>query len=205
MKNYCVVGLTGQSGAGKTSVSREFENHGFYIINCDMVSRKVTEKGSECCKRLSEIFPECFDGELCLNRHKMAQTVFSDRKKLDVLNSEIFPFIREYVLNDIKAASESKKKLILLDAPTLFEAEMENICDFVVSVVADENIRTDRIKKRDNISEELIKKRFASQKSDAFFKKKSDFVIENNKDKMSVVSDVIGVINRIKEIADVPI
>ena len=61
-----VVGLTGQSGAGKTTISDAFRENGFEIINCDIVAREVTQAGSECCKELAKLFPSCFDENYCL-------------------------------------------------------------------------------------------------------------------------------------------
>lgn len=203
MKNYCVVGLTGQSGAGKTTVSRCFFENGFFVINCDLVSREVTEKGSECNKELSLIFPECFDNELTLDRKKLGSCVFGDEDKLKTLNETIFPFIIKNINEKICDAVKEGNKFILLDAPTLFEAKMENSCDYIVSVIADENIRADRIEKRDNISKEEVLKRFSSQLSEDFFKENSDFIIENNGGIDSVVFQTISIINIIKEQFDV--
>ncbi|MBQ7756272.1 MAG: dephospho-CoA kinase [Oscillospiraceae bacterium] len=73
----------------------------------------------------------------------------------------------------------------------------------MVSVIADENIRADRIEKRDNISKEEVLKRFSSQLSEDFFKENSDFIIENNGGIDSVVFQTISIINIIKEQFDV--
>ena len=202
MKKCFIVGLTGQSGAGKTTVSNYFQTNGYTVINCDIVSRKVTEPNSECNKKLAQIFPDCFDENFSLDRKKMAREVFSDENKLKLLNGTIFPFIIEYINNEISELNRRGVRFILLDAPTLFEAEMENICDFVVSVVADYEIRKERIAKRDGVSEQMIEKRFASQKNDEFFRRNSDFIIENNSDETAVLGETINVIERIKEIAD---
>lgn len=203
MKKYITVGLTGQSGAGKTTVSDEFLKNGFYIINCDEVSRKVTEAGSECCKALSVIFPTCFNRELELDRKKLGEIVFSDKEKLEQLNKTIFPYIIEYINNKIADAVKNGEKLILLDAPTLFEAKMENSCDYVVSVVADYGLRLKRICQRDNLTQIQAENRLCSQKSEEFFREKSDFIIENNTDLETVFKQTQNVINELKEMANV--
>ncbi len=199
MNKYCVVGLTGQSGAGKTTVSKCFSGNGFFVINCDLVSREVTQKGSECNKELSTIFPECFDSELTLDRKKLGSCVFGDKEKLIILNETIFPFIIKNINEKISDAVNDGFDLILLDAPTLFEAKMENSCDYIVSVIADAEIRAERIHKRDNISRKEVLKRFSSQLSEDFFKENSDFIIENNGGIDSVVFQTISIINIIKE------
>lgn len=204
MNRFFIVGLTGQSGAGKTTVSRLFEESGFAVINCDLVARKVTESGSDCCKELSITFPECFDESFTLDRRKMAEIVFSNKDKLEKLNSTIFPFISRYIECQIADLCESGARIIVLDAPTLFESGIDKRCDMIVSVIADEEIRAKRISERDKIPEELIRKRFESQLSQDYFIGHSDFTIENNTDLNAVVSETYGVINKIKEIADVP-
>lgn len=203
MKNYIIVGLTGQSGAGKTTISNEFFKNGFYIINCDMVSRKVTETGSECCKSLATIFPDCVNEEFQLNRKKLGEIVFSDKEKLTLLNETIFPYIIKFIDDEISCLVKNGEKFILLDAPTLFEAKMENQCDYIVSVVADFNLRLKRICKRDNLTETQGKNRLSSQNTEEFFRKKSDFVIENNTDISTVIKQTQNVIKTLKEMTNV--
>ena len=69
------AGLTGQSGAGKTTVSRIFAKHGFYVINCDIVARKAVEPNSECAKDLEQKFPQFFENGV-LNRKKGGRCSF---------------------------------------------------------------------------------------------------------------------------------
>lgn len=191
-----VAGLTGQSGAGKTTVSDAFKENGFEIINCDLVAREVTQAGSECCKKLAKIFPDCFDNGFTLDRRKLGEIVFSDKARLQMLNDTIYPFINKLIDEKINAA---QSRFILLDAPTLFEAGADKLCSVIVSVVADYDIRLERITKRDSISKELAKKRFASQHTVEFFREHSSFVIENNGTVNETYQKTCEVIKIIKE------
>ena len=127
-----VVGLTGQSGAGKTTISDAFRENGFEIINCDIVAREVTKAGSECCKKLAKIFPDCFDDGFALDRRKLGEIVFSDKARLQMLNDTIYPFINKLIDEKINA---TESEFVLLDAPTLFEAGADKLCSVIVSVV----------------------------------------------------------------------
>lgn len=196
--NSIIVGLTGQSGAGKTMVSKYFEENGFAVINCDLVARNVTNAGSECNKSMAKIFPDCFDKLLTLDRTALAKIVFSDEKKLKLLNNTIFPFIIADINHEINRLISAGKKYILLDAPTLFEAGADSICDVIISCVAERNLRAERIANRDNISAELINKRFDSQNSEEFFRKNSDYIIENNKDESYAIKQCEEIIIDIK-------
>ncbi|MDE6520483.1 MAG: dephospho-CoA kinase [Ruminococcus sp.] len=191
-----VIGLTGQTGAGKSTVSRVFAENGYAIINADHISRKVVEKGSECLKEITEIFGlNILNPDETLNRKELAKIVFVDKTKLEMLNSIIYPYITTEIISQIKHFSENGKKLILLDAPTLFESHSDDFCEIIISVVAEPETRKKRIIQRDNITAEQAQNRMNLQLSTEFFIEHSDFIIENN--------DSVDVLNGIsKEVAD---
>ena len=198
MKNAVIIGLTGQSGAGKTTVSRYFSDKGFAVINCDLVARNVTDTGSDCNKELAEIFPECFDEQYTLDRKALGKVVFSNSQKLRQLNDTIFPYITKEIQAEIKGLEDEGNEFIILDAPTLFEAGVDRICDCIISCVALEEIRAKRIAQRDKLPMEEILDRFASQKSEEFFRKNSDFIIENNSDERNAFLQCDEIIDNIK-------
>lgn len=198
MKKAVIIGLTGQSGAGKTTVSRYFSDKGFAVINCDLVARNVTDTGSDCNKELAEIFPECFDEQYTLDRKALGKVVFSNNQKLRQLNDTIFPYITQEIQDEIKRLEDEGKEYIILDAPTLFEAGVDRICDCIISCVALEEIRAKRIAQRDKLTIQQILNRFASQKSEEFFRKNSDFIIENNSDERNAFLQCDEIIDNIK-------
>lgn len=199
MKRIITVGLTGQSGAGKTTVSEIFKNHGFSVINCDTAAREAVLPETECAKELEEKFPQLFIGGK-LDRKKAASLLFSDRALLDSYNSVIFPHIITLINSKIKIEEENGARYILLDAPTLFEAGIDKKCDCVVSCIADRSIRINRIMNRDSLTYELAEKRLASQKSEKFFIENSDYIIENSGEINKAISSAEAVINKIKGI-----
>lgn len=165
------------SGAGKTTVSEVFKENGFEVINCDMVAREVTEKGTACLKEIAEKFDGVLNPDGTLDRKKLGSIVFNDKEKLKLLNDTIYPFISYRV---IKGIENTDNNYVLLDAPTLFESGIDFICDGVVSVVCDKELSVKRIMARDNISEEAAESRLSSQHDKSFYKEKSSFCIENN-------------------------
>lgn len=196
--NITVIGLTGQSGAGKTTVCDTFEEEGFGVINADEVARAVTQKGSKCCEVLKIEFPQFFsNGEL--DRAVTAKAVFNDKKLLERYTAIIYPFITEIIVDEIRKYASGGKEFVLLDAPTLFESGSDKLCDLIVSVIADEQIRAKRIAQRDKIDEEMIKSRFSSQKNDDFYISRSDYVIYNNDTQESLISKAKETALRIKE------
>ncbi len=174
-----VIGLTGMSGAGKTTVSKTFADSGIYVINCDSVARDVTEKGKPCLLRLSEEFDGIINGDGTLNRKALGNIVFNDKAKLVRLNEIIYPYITYDVIKLIEAVTEN---IILLDAPTLFESGIDYICDKIISIVCDRELSAERIMKRDGIDRTSALARLGSQYDKSFYADKSDYVIENNGD-----------------------
>ncbi len=175
-----IIGLTGNSGAGKSVFSREFKRHGFEIIDCDKSAREVVLPGSPALSEISmEISKELIYPNGELNRKKTAELIFTDKEKRIRYNSIIYQYIVYNVIGKIKTA---KSEYILLDAPTLFEARLDMICTHIVSVTADYDKCAERIVKRDGISFELAKKRLDSQHNAEFFKGVSDYLIINNGD-----------------------
>ena len=193
-----IVGLTGQSGAGKTTICEFLSDAGFGIVNCDEVARECTKDGSSCNKELARDFPACFDEKLSINRRMISEIIFSDNEKLKRFDDIVYPFINELIDEKISELS-GRYDVIVLDAPTLFEAGADKKCNAIIGVVAKKDIRLERIKTRDGISEELALKRFKSQKSTKFFREHCEFIIENNSSAPQAKKKTEKIISIIKE------
>ncbi len=200
LEGVMVVGLTGQTGAGKTTVCKVFGENGFSIINADIIARKVMEKGMPCLCEICEFFGKDIlldDGSL--NRQKLSKLVFSDKKKLELLNSVTYPYITSEILKTIRHYSKKGSKLILLDAPTLFESRADDFCELIISVIAKETIRLSRIINRDKLTEDAALNRMSSQYQEDFFRQNSDFIIKNNSDMKNLFDVAKEVSDKIKD------
>lgn len=183
MSRSIIVGLTGQTGAGKSTVSDVFTKNGFVLIDADKISREVVEPGKPCLTELFDFFGEGIKNpDDSLNRPALAKLAFSDKKKLESLNSICHPFITEEIFQRINRFTQAGERLILLDAPTLFESRASDFCDLIISVIAEPEIRCRRIIGRDGLSEEAARERMNAQLDEAFFLKHSDYIIRNNTD-----------------------
>lgn len=199
MKSF-VVGLTGQTGAGKTTVSDIFLKNNFGVINADHLARKVSDKGTECLLKLVKNFGnEILNCDGSLNRKYLAQIVFKDKCELKKLNNIIFPFIIKLIKQNIYELNKQGYKLIILDAPTLFESGANRLCDKIVSVVSLKKNRLNRIIYRDQLDEQNALNRINSQLSEEFFIKNSDFIIENNYSKKQLISQTLNLVKFFKE------
>lgn len=194
-----VIGLTGQSGAGKSTVCSLLRDQGVAIVDADQVARDVVSQGSGC---LAEIALEFGIGVLAadgtLNRRKLGEQVFSDKKKLRRLNAITFPYITREIREQIKEHQRREQPIIVLDAPTLFESSSEKMCDKVISVVAPVELRRNRIMLRDSLDQQHADARIASQHDDEFYASRSDFVIENSGDMVALRVHLLEVLEKLK-------
>lgn len=190
-----IIGLTGQTGAGKSTVSDLLSQNGLYIIDCDALYRELTQKGSPLVMKLSENFgSDILFEDKSLNRRKLAEIAFSSKEKTDLLNSVTHPAIIDAISERIK---QNEGKIIVLDAPTLFESGANRLCDKIISVTAEKNIKLSRIINRDGISIKQAEDRIAAQKSEEFFIENSDAIITNNGDFESLKEQTQSALNSI--------
>ena len=175
-KKY-LIGLTGQSGAGKTTVSKVFQENGYEILNADLIARNLQENGAVIDILAQEFGQQVITDEGKLNRKILANIVFSDKKELEKLNNIMFPLVMHQVL---QLSEKTDKDKILLDAPQLFESGANKMCYFTLAVTAPRETLITRIMNRDNITEEMANKRLSKQYTEEFFKENADFVINNN-------------------------
>lgn len=181
LNGVMVVGLTGQTGAGKSTVSKVFASNGFAVVDADQVARKIVEKGTKCLDEIADLFgQQVINVDGTLNRKALAGIVFSDKSRLEALNTITYPYITGEILRQIRLHSLKGEKLILLDAPTLFESRADDFCEIIISVLADADIREKRIIARDSLTAEQARKRMNSQLDEDFFRSHSDYIIQNN-------------------------
>lgn len=197
IKNSIIIGLTGMSGAGKSTACKFFSQNGFEIVDCDKICRTVAEKGKPCLKEIAESFgQDILTDNKELNRRKLGGIIFSNPEKRLILNGIMYPYVSYLVIQRILA---SNNKYIILDAPTLFESGIDDICDFVVSIVADKQILLNRIIKRDGLTRSEAENRLKSQHEKDFYSSKSQFVIENNQSDEDFIISLTKAAKAIKE------
>lgn len=174
-----VIGLTGPTGAGKTDACGVAKELGFFVINCDIVARKATED-KECLSALCTAFgDDILNSDNTLNRAALAKKAFSNKENTELLNKTIFPFINKLIKLEIENSKENK---ILLDAPTLYEADADRLCSAVCVILSDKELRKKRIMLRDGISDDAAELRMSAGKSDEYYKAKTQNIIYNDSD-----------------------
>jgi dephospho-CoA kinase len=174
-----IIGLTGPSGAGKGTASAAWRELGAFVLDCDAMYHGMLRGDDALRGDLCAAFPEAADGDGGVDRRKLAGIVFSDKARLEQLNTLAFTHINRKIGEIIAEQRANGTSCIILDAPTLFEAGADSLCDVIVAVTAPEEVRAARIAARDGIPMEAVQARFRNQHSDAFFREKCDYVLEN--------------------------
>lgn len=172
-----IIGLTGPTGSGKSSAVANTEKFGITVIDCDKTVHEIFRTDEDCKAALKTAFGEDIVKNGEVDRKALAEIAFSTKENTLLLNETVFPFVTYRILADIDSA---KGNVILLDAPTLFESGIDEICGSTVAVLSDKDIRLSRILARDNISEEAALARINAGKEDEFYIENADYVIYNN-------------------------
>ncbi len=174
-----LVGLTGKTGAGKSTVSALLKQKGAYIIDGDIVARNVLVENVSL---LNELKKEFGDGILnrdgTLNRRALAKEAFSTLEKTELLNSIMHPAINDVIFREAETAF-SDYDVVIVDAAAIIESGFTKRSDYLIVVHAPVEIRKERIIQRDGISEEDALIRINGQKEDDFYLKEADFVFNN--------------------------
>ncbi|MBP3580965.1 MAG: dephospho-CoA kinase [Clostridia bacterium] len=177
-----VLGLTGQSGAGKGVFSHTAgKREGIYVLDTDITARQVVCKGQPCLNELTEFFgKEILEADGTLNRRKLAQIAFSDESKHQSLNRITHFYITKKVEEWLSDCREKAAVCAIIDAPLLFESGIDRLCHMTLGIIADYDIRIKRVMNRDKIDEKNARIRLDSQPDDEFFRQKCTHILENN-------------------------
>ena len=156
-----IVGLTGGIGSGKTAVSDLFQDLGITIVDADLASRVVVEKGREELNKIAEHFSKDIlnsSGEL--DRAKLREVIFKSEEEKLWLESLLHPAIASQIQKELDS---SESPYTILVSPLLLETDQKNFCSTVLVVDVPVEIQIERTSKRDNVSGEQIKSIIASQ------------------------------------------
>lgn len=175
-----IIGLTGGSGAGKSVVAAELEKLGAGIVDADAIYRKLCDENLDMLLDLQKAFGDILTIDKKLDRAKLAGIVFSDSNKLKKLNEITIFYIKKASDEKFKALKDKGIKIAIYDAPTLFQTGTNSMCNGVIGIIADRNIRIERIIKRDNISEKAAVARIDAQPDDKFYYDRCQYIIKNN-------------------------
>ena len=191
-----VFGITGGSGSGKSTVSAMLADMGVYIIDTDKIARQIVCRGSDCLKELCAAFGEEIllpDGSL--NRKKLASVAFADKEKTELLSNITHKYIKRETERLIAA---SKSDLTGIDGAVIIGSPIEPMCEGIVLVTADKDVRLKRITERDGLTAEEAEKRIKAQPMEEFYRQKADYIIDNSLTTDDLRRQVVELMNKLK-------
>ena len=194
------IGVTGNIGSGKTTLTQYFKNKNSYIFNADKEAKKHLKKHSVLQKKIINTFGNQVITSNNLDFKKLALIAFKNKKNQEILNGIVWPEVSRLIESSLTQAKNEKRNFFIVDAALLFEANFNHFFDYIILVTADKKIRLNRALKRNNLDLSQIKKRMSLQLSDNEKIKQSDYVIDNNKDKKNFKLEFDKIIMKITSI-----
>ena len=182
MKEMTVVGLTGGTGAGKTTALNVLRDRGALIIDCDEVYHELLESSAPMMAELRERFPGAFAEDGRFDRKALGRIVFQDEAAMLELNRVTHKYVDREVERRLTGWRGAGGRLAAVDAIALIESGLGERCDVRVAVTAPADIRAKRIAAREGITMEYALMRIRAQKPDSFFEESCDHVLVNDCD-----------------------
>ena len=191
-----ILGLTGFSGAGKSTVAAIFKEQGYYHLDCDHLVHHEVYGDAEVLQALADAFGEDILRDGALDRPALRGVTMGNPAALEKLNQIMMPFILAAIQRTLDA---HRGENIILDAPLLFESGLDKKCDKVLSVVADPKDAAERIIERDHLRPEEAQRRLSSQHPASFYTAQSDHTIMNRGDLSALRQHTLELIRTIDE------
>ena len=189
-----IIGITGGTGCGKTTLLNLIADQGGLILDCDAIYHELLISNKEMLAAIDQRFPGVVE-KGALNRKKLGTIVFADENALQDLNRITHSAVNAEVLRRLEQAP----KLAAIDAIGLFEGGLADLCDVTVAVTAPEEARVQRLMLRDNISEDYARSRIRAQHQEDWFREKCDYLLINDSEldafatKCLAFLDVLGI------------
>jgi len=179
-----IIGVTGPSGAGKTSATHALETLGALSLDCDEIYHDLlcncTQMTAEIIERFGDVST---DGKI--DRKKLREVVFNDPDALSDLNVITHKYVWREVDRKIREFNKCGGEIASIDAIALIESSFNEECDVVVGVLAPRELRLSRIMERDGLTREQAESRVFAQQDDSFYKSSCDHILENHYESQS--------------------
>ena len=189
-----IIGITGNSGSGKSTISKLIsKNYEAKIIDDDKIEKEMTKNNGEYLQAIRQAFGNDVIKNNELDRKKLADIVFLNRAEKEKLDGLTFEYVVEEIKKELEANQNLDYQYIILDVPLLFESKLDKLCDYTIGVIAPKTEKIKRICKRDKLSKEKALQRLNSQPNDEFFTKNCNTVInnENKEETIKMMNEIM--------------
>jgi dephospho-CoA kinase len=178
-----IIGITGGIGSGKSTVAKIFATLGIPIYDADAAAKKIMQNSDELKKELKKQFGEATYTSEGLDRKYLANIVFTDKDKLEILNSLVHP----YTLADADNwAKQQTSPFVIKEAALMFESRAAHHVDYIIGVSAPKALRIQRVMNRDGLTRDEVIARMNRQIEENIKMKLCDFVIINDEQQLII-------------------
>ena len=174
-----VIGITGPTGAGKTTALRTLESLCVRVLDCDAIYHELLRSDAHLRRELIGRFGDVFD-EAGLNRRKLGRLVWNDGVALNDLNGITHKYVMAALKGQIEDARQNGLPGVAIDAIALLESGAGGLCDTTVAVIAPKETRIARIMAREGIDRDYAAARVSAQKDGAWFAEHCDHTLRND-------------------------
>lgn len=191
------IGLTGGIGSGKSTIARIFEVLGIPVYYADQEAKRIMNEDEQLRRQIIQHFGEKAYQETGLNNKYLAEVVFNNREKLELLNSLVHPAT---ISDGERWMQQQKTPYAIKEAALIFESSSQEHLDYVIGVSAPEPLRILRAMQRDNISREAVQARMQKQIQEVIKMRLCDFIIYNDEQQL-VIPQVLELHENITRLA----
>ena len=181
MRRPLIIGITGGIGSGKSTLSHLLRAEGYSVYDTDLEARRLQNEHSAMRKKLTDMFGKDIYTEQGLNRSALGKIVFGKPELLTKLNAIVHPLVMDDFNNWVM--NRYPKKMLFIESAILYESGFNKLVDFVILITASEEIRIERVMKRDGVTSEHVRARMEHQLPEKEKMKLADFVIQSDDNK----------------------
>lgn len=203
MHKPLIIGITGGIGSGKSTLSNLLRAEGYSVYDTDLEARRLQNEHSVMKRKMIDLFGKDIYNEHGLNRPALGKIVFGKPELLAKLSAIVHPFVKADFENWI--ANRFPKKILFIESAILYESGFNKLVDKVILITASEDIRVERVVKRDGTSAEHVRARMSHQISEEEKLRLADFIIHSDDNKpldmkmRKIISELIEIRNKLIE------
>lgn len=190
------VGITGFIGSGKTTISQIFETMGIPIYNTDLRAKELMHEDYEIKEKLIQKFGNNTYINNCLNKEYISKIIFSDKNARNLINSIVHPKVIDDFQNWLTIKNNANCKIVGIESALLYQANIHKILDYIILVSSNDDTLSNRIMKRDNISQKQALLKIKTQKAELVQNYKVDYEIKNDKTE-SILLQTLNILNKL--------
>lgn len=196
-----IIGLTGGIGSGKSTVARSLQEHGFPIVDADLIAREIVEPGQPALAELAKEFGEdILNADGSLDRGLLASRAFTTKDTTQRLNDITHPRINQRTQELFDEARENGAEAVIYDMPLLIDKGLHKDMDATIVVHAAEHVRLERLTTKRGLDVDDVRRRINAQIDDETRKQHADILLENNGTEEDLTQQIAQAVDKIKQL-----